>query len=262
MRVLPLSVLMAAIAIPGAGCVDLYRNLPPDDGGVGDGGLSDVTTTDGAGDDATDDAADANAVLWISEVRSAGPAGMGFGDDFVEIYNPSATQSVTLTPSWKIMQQSAQGAACQGAPKTNFVGDGKAVIPPHGHFLVVGWEYVQMPPGDAKLLLSDMNASIADAASIWLQHGSKVVDAICFYYDNTNLGYLNMACPFPYECKGMPVSNLPHNGSSQPTSLVDASLERKPGGAQGNTQNTGDNSADFRMIMPANPENLHSPPVP
>ena len=34
------------------------------------------------------------------------------------------------------------------------------------------------------------------------------------------------------------------------------------GGDAGNTQNTGDNAADFHMIMPANPQNLHSPPMP
>jgi hypothetical protein len=52
----------------------------------------------------------------------------------------------------------------------------------------------------------------------------------------------------------------PHDNTS--STDVDASVERKPGGVGGNGQDTGDNAADFSTAMPANPQDLASPPTP
>jgi hypothetical protein len=43
---------------------------------------------------------------------------------------------------------------------------------------------------------------------------------------------------------------------------VAKSVERKPGGAQGNCIDTANNNADFVEINPSNPQNLASPPTP
>jgi hypothetical protein len=201
-------------------------------------------------------------ILLISEVRThgllnAGP-GMGFGDDFVELYNPG-NASVTLSPMWKVQHQSAQGA-CQ-AEVDKFVG-GNQVIPPHHHFLIAGWEYAQMPAADAPMINSDVTASLADAGSIRLTFSGNTVDAVCFAYDAGSAMTLAGGCTVGYICHGMPVSNLPHDGSSGMTSAVDVSFERKPGGAAGNATDTGDNKSDFQKAVPANPQNLMSPPTP
>ncbi len=254
----------AALVLPSTGCDDPVP-LTPEGGVEADGSTPDASVPApeaSPGTDATfsDDGPGSNEVLLISETRTHGTNGDGYGDDFIEIYNPGST-TITLDASWKVLQLSAQGAACQGAPITMFIGAGQ-VMPPHAHLLMGGWEYVQSPPADVPLMNSTVNASVADAGSLWIVHGSKVVDALCFYYDATTLGYLSMTCTYPYVCRGTPVSNLPHDGSSQASSAVNAALERLPGGDAGNTQNTGDNAADFHMIMPANPQNLHSPPMP
>ena len=52
----------------------------------------------------------------------------------------------------------------------------------------------------------------------------------------------------------------PHNNMS--STNTDASLERKPGGAMGNTSITGDNTTDFQANPAPDPHDLASPPVP
>lgn len=42
------------------------------------------------------------------------------------------------------------------------------------------------------------------------------------------------------------------------TTNVDRGYERKPGGPQGSTQDTGDNASDFQLLMPSDPQNLAS----
>jgi hypothetical protein len=200
--------------------------------------------------------------ILLSEVRTHGAGGDGWGDDYIELYNAGG-EAITLDATWKVQQQSAQGAACQGVT-TNFMGTGQ-VIPPHGHLLLGGWEYGMFdpatPPADAPLLHSTMDVSLADAGAIWIVHGTKVVDALCFYYSDMTLAYLGTTCAMPYVCEGTPISNLPHDGSSQESSSVNASLERLPGAVSG-LQDTGDNATDFHVAMPATPQNLLSPPIP
>ena len=58
---------------------------------------------------------------------------------------------------------------------------------------------------------------------------------------------------------GIPVQN-PHNNTS--ATNTDASLERKPGGSDGNTQNTSDDATDFSSNPAADPHDLTSAPVP
>jgi hypothetical protein len=59
------------------------------------------------------------------------------------------------------------------------------------------------------------------------------------------------------------VNNLPHDNAMSVAGNVDASIERKPGGALGNGTDTGSNVADFTgAVTPANPQNLASAPTP
>jgi hypothetical protein len=244
-RILPLLFLV--------GCGSAAERVPDDrDGGTGGSiGVGGSGTTPSGSDE----------VLLISEVRSNGAHASSvddtFADDFIELYNPGDAP-IVVDDSWSVWHRSAQGS-CQG-DEIRYRGTG-VTIPPRQHLLIVGLSYAG-PAADAPFIGVFPGDSIADAASLWIDHAGKVIDALCYYYDDVTLGRLTGDCPTPYICKGTPVLNAPHDGTKGPSSSVDASLERKPGGAAGNGQDTGDSAADFQGIMPAAPQNLASPATP
>ena len=204
----------------------------------------DASTESGA-DGANEAAVDASApMVLIAEVRSRGAGGAA--DEFVELYNPGAA-SIVLDASWTVDMRSTAGSTYAVVWK----GSG-TTIPAHGHFLIVGSAYAQSPASDSVL-----SSGISDAAAVRVIHSGASGDALCFYYDSMTMGALSGA---GFTCAGTPVSNSPHNNTS--TGNSDAALERRPGGAGGNGQNTGDNSVDFKSTAPANPQNTLSPPVP
>ena len=177
-----------------------------------------------------------NGVLLFSEVRSRGL--LAGNDDFVELYNPG-NANVTLTTDWVLRARSDTG----GTYNNRFTGSGQ-VVPPHSHFLIVGSAYAGPPAGDAPL-----TSGITDMASLVLQNGAVVVDAVCFYCGANN--------PFDatYTCEGAPFVK------TGCTTNVDRSIERKPGGDLGNCIDTGVNADDFAVIAPSNPQDLASPPT-
>jgi hypothetical protein len=193
--------------------------------------------------------------LLISQVQTRGD--IGAGDEFVELYNPT-TVPVTFDATWTLKSRSATGGLSSCASSTlsvRFSGGGQ-IIPPHGHILYTSTAspgYNGPTPGDGTYTVG-----ITDASSVMLFHGNTVVDALCFYYDAATQAALT-GCSTPYICEGTPVMN-PHNNTT--ASNVDASLERKPGGALGNTQDSGDNAADFATLMPAYPRNSQFAPAP
>jgi hypothetical protein len=184
--------------------------------------------------------------LVLSEIRSRGPGGAG--DEFVELYNPTM-MPVTLDASWKVEARSAT-AQSYG---TRWTGTG-IDVPPHGHLLLGGAGYAQEPLADDVMIAF----GIADAGSVRLTRDGQVIDAVCYYHDKDTLAALGSG----YDCEGTPVSNLPHDDSSAGQSNSDVSFERKPGGAAGACQDTGDNVADFAAAKPANPQSTTSKPAP
>ncbi len=185
--------------------------------------------------------------ILISEVRSRGLGGAS--DEFIELYNPTVLD-VVLDATWKI--ESRSHSAANYAVKWTGAG---VIIPSHGHFLITGATYVQMPTGDATL-----SSGITDAGSIRLLQGGAPVDAVCYSYSAMTLAALT-ADP-TYTCEGAPVSNLPHNDGTSVASTSDASIERKPGGAAGNGTDTNVSSADFQATTPAIPQNRMSATTP
>lgn len=179
--------------------------------------------------------------LVISEVRSRGPAGAT--DELVEIYNPTDAP-VVLDAQWKI--ESRGSTASNYA--TKWTGSG-ATIAPHGHYLVTGAGYTQMPAGDASL-----SSGIADASSVRLIHMGEVIDALCFYYNASTLNDYMVGMGF--SCEGTPIM------SPTGTSNVDMSMERLPGGVLGNGTDTDDNPSDFQPLNPSNPQSTASAPTP
>jgi hypothetical protein len=209
-------------------------------------GGADASATDAATTDAVAaDAATGGGTIVISEIRSRGAAGAG--DEFVELYNPGAAP-VTLDSAWTLEARSNTA----GTYLSRWAGTGKT-IPAHGHFLIASAGYTQAPAADEAL-----STGITDASSLRLQHGGVTVDAVCYAFDAAS------AMPFTtdatYTCEGAPVATNPHNNGT--TTNTDASLERKPGGASGNGQDTNDTSADFAVLMPAAPQSSQSAPTP
>jgi hypothetical protein len=192
-------------------------------------------------------------VLLVSQVRSQGTN--GYDDDFIELYNPGV-QSLTMDATWGIVTMSANGGCM--APATVYAGTG-LVIPPHGHMLVVGPAYNQAPSPDAMLTGPPGKRSIDDAGAVWVSHGTKRTDTLCYYFDPTSQSTLGNPCSIPYMCPGPPVNNFPHHG---PVDNFDISLERLPGGDMGNAQDTLMNANDFQQIGPADPHDLATPPEP
>ena len=158
----------------------------------------------------------------------------GGNDDFIELYNPTSTP-VTLDSSWKLEARS-NTAATYG---TRWTGTDE-VIPAHGHYLVTGESYADLPPGDGKL-----SSGITDATSIKLTQSGAVIDAVCYAFS------LTTSTPFTtdatYTCEGTPADNSAHDNSG--ATDVDVSIERKGG----NCTDTGNNAADFIVQSPATP---------
>jgi hypothetical protein len=194
-------------------------------------------------------------VLVVSQVQTRGDA--GGNDEFVELYNPTSVP-VTFDATWVLKARSAittSNPCTANSLAERFAGAGQ-VIPPHGHILYVNNTvppYNGPTPGDGTYTIG-----VPDAASVVLLHGNAVVDALCFYYDATTQSTL-ATCSAAYTCEGTPVLN-PHDNMSD--SNMDASLERRPGGAQGNATDTGNSSADFQTNSAPDPHDLASTPVP
>jgi hypothetical protein len=182
----------------------------------------------------------------ISEIRSRGLGGAT--DEFVELYNPTATP-VTLDSAWVIQSRSSTAATYS----TCWTGSGKSV-PAYGHYLIAGTGYVQTPTKDDTLVVG-----ITDAASLQLIQSSSAIDAVCFSFDVAGSTAL---MGVGYVCEGTPVSNLPHDNTTSSASNSDVSIERRPGGAGGNCTDTGDNASDFETQAPATPQDTTSNPTP
>ncbi len=190
---------------------------------------------------------DATDHLLISQVQTRGDGAAA--DEFVELYNATSI-AVTFDSTWTLTARSSTSSTYVA----RFVGAGQ-VIPAHGHILIVGSDYNAATAADGTLLVG-----ITDASSVLLLHNGSVVDALCFYYDAATLALYST--DLTYICEGTPVSNLPHNNTASGSSNTDASLERKPGGALGNTQDSDNNAFDFSSGVVPDPHNLASPATP
>ena len=190
---------------------------------------------------------DATDHLLISQVQTRGDGGAA--DEFVELYNATSI-AVTFDSTWTLTARSSTSSTYIA----RITGAGE-VIPAHGHILFTGSDYNAATTNDDVL-----SVGITDASSVLLLHNGNVVDALCFYYDAATLALYST--DLTYICEGTPVSNLPHNNTASGSSNTDASLERKPGGALGNAQDTGDNASDFASGVSPDPHNLASPATP
>jgi hypothetical protein len=147
------------------------------------------------------------------------------------------------------MVQVRNGASC-GAYTNRITGAGQ-VIPSHHHIL-----FKNSSGTSSYAIAADGTyaTGIADSDSMTLTHGGTVVDAVCFYLSNQS----SWTCSGS-TCEGQQIQN-PHDDTT--ATDTNASLERKLGGTMGNTQNTGNNAADFFVNTSPDPRDLASPPTP
>jgi beta-lactamase superfamily II metal-dependent hydrolase len=173
------------------------------------------------------------AGVVISEFRTHGPS--GGNDEFVEIYNSTAA-AVDIS-GWKM-----KGSNNAGTNSTRATVPSSTSLPAHAHYLFTNTAangYSAGVPGnttyttgitdDGGVAITLPNDTIVDAVGLSTGSAFKEGTVLTPLITNTNQGY-----------------------------------ERKPGGPDGSTQDTGNNAADFVLKAPSTPQNLSSaitPPI-
>lgn len=172
-----------------------------------------------------------STTVVISEFRTRGPAGAA--DEFVELYN--VTNAPINIGGWKINRSNGGGAI-----NTQITITAGTVIPARGHFLATN--------GAAGGYSGAVPANQSWAVGITDDGGVGLLDVA-----NVIVDQVGMSAGSAYK-EGAVLSQL--------TTNTNRSHERKPGGANGSTQDTDNNSTDFQLITPSDPQNLASAPTP
>jgi hypothetical protein len=167
----------------------------------------------------------------ISEFRVRGPN--GGSDEFIELYNLSS--SPVNIGGWKI-----NGSNASGTTNTRVTITSGTVLNPGCFYLLTnsstsGGPYSGSVPGD-----QTYGTGITDDGGIAL-----------LMPDNTIVDQVGMSTGSAYK-EGTPLANLG-------TSNLNRSYERKPGGSLGHNIDTDNNSNDFQLLSPSNPQNSSSP---
>ncbi len=172
-----------------------------------------------------------STTVVISEFRVRGPN--GGSDEFVELYNLSS--SPVDISGWKM-----KGSNSAGTTSTRATVAGSTTLSPGCHFLFTnsstsGGPYSGSVPGN-----QTYGTGITDDGGI----------AITLPND-TIVDQVGMSAGSAFK-EGTPLASL---GSTN----LDRGYERKPGGSSGSSADTDDNSTDFQLITPSDPQNLSSP---
>jgi uncharacterized protein (TIGR03437 family) len=170
-----------------------------------------------------------SAPLVISEFRTRGPNGAN--DEFVEIYNNSDLS--VNAGGLKI-----RGSSASGTISTRITINPNTFIPARGHFLATNSNgYSGSITGDQSFTSGFAN----DGGLALTTSDDTVIDQV-----------------------GMSSSSAYREGASLLPLSADSnqSYERKPGGFAGSTQDTLNNSVDFQLLSPSEPQNLLSNPTP
>ncbi len=169
----------------------------------------------------------------ISQFRVRGP--MGVSDEFIELYNRSGT-TVALG-GWRIIGPNWRG---DGHTVDLAVIPAGTILRPGCHYLITnrstpGGPYSGSVPGDLTMDFTDLSDTGGFALA---RADGSIADRVG----------LDPGATFK---EGTPLANLGFF-------YIDKAYERKPGGSDGNGQDTDDNSADFVIIEHSNPRNSSS----
>ncbi len=167
--------------------------------------------------------------IVISEFRTNGPGGAG--DEFIELYNPSAV-SVDIG-GWKIRRSSACGTTLATIVTIPL----NTILAPGQHYLAGGPSFTPAPQPEATY-----TSGVADSGGIGLTLPDETVIA-----DQVGL------CSTTTYKEQTPLPALAGN--------LNRSYERKLGGAAGSCYDTDNNVVDFQVVTPSDPQNLSSAPT-
>jgi hypothetical protein len=178
--------------------------------------------------------------LVVSELRGRGPGGAT--DDFIEIYNPLGV-AVTVTSDIEVAHR---GDNASYTPRWTGTG---TVIGARRHFLIAGNGYTGAAAADVS---SPSGGVVSDKASVIIRRKSTstIIDAACITCGTSIFTPTHVCEGTPFELTGCTSNN------------ADRAVERKPGGTNGNGLDSNDNTNDFQLITPSNPQNLMSPATP
>ena len=170
-----------------------------------------------------------NPPIVISEFRTRGPNGAS--DEFIELYNNS--ELPVNAGGLKI-----RGSSGSGSVTTRLTISATTIIPARGHFLAINSNgYSGNIAGD-----QSFTSGIANDGGIALTLADDAV-----------IDQVGMSSGSAFR-EGVTLSALPIDSNQ--------SYERKPGGLAGSTQDSQDNSQDFQIVSPGDPQNLLSNPTP
>jgi len=174
--------------------------------------------------------------LLITEMRTSGPGGLG--DDFVELYNNSATPlTVAASDASAGYGVFKLGVDCNATPVLVGTIPNGTIIPARGHYLLVGSQYslAGYATGDLTLssdIESDRNVGVFSTADIINISSSTRLDAVGFG-GSTGGGI----CDLPREGTTL----QPGAGSASEFTFVRKETTGLP-------QDTNDNAADFVIV--------------
>jgi hypothetical protein len=178
--------------------------------------------------------ADHGSHLVISQVQITGGPGQTT-NDFVEIYNP--TGSDVNLEGHRLVKRTKTGTT----DTTLKSWTQSAIVKAHGYYLWASSSYAAIPTVPD----TTTSGTIADDNGVALRQGPEdtgvIVDAVAWG---------QAANAF---VEGQAFSTNPGAGES---------LERKPGGSEGNATDTDNNAADWFIQATSHPRNTASPPVP
>lgn len=172
----------------------------------------------------------ASTTIMISEFRTRGPN--GGNDEFIELYNLS-TSPVNIG-GWKIKGSNNTGGGTT-TPRATIPAN--TILNPGCYYLLTNStspSYSGSVPGN-----QTYGTGVTDDGGIAVTTGSDIiVDQV-----------------------GMHTGSAFKEGSilTPLTTNVNRGYERKPGGTSGNGTDTDNNSSDFQLLTPSNPQNTSSP---
>src|SRR5688572_2185783 len=171
--------------------------------------------------------------LVISEIRFRGSAGAN--DEFIEIYNPT-TSRVNLN-GWVI-----SGSNNAGTTSNRYTFTTNILLESGQYYLIARTGYDDSVTPDATY-----GTGITDDGGVaLLRPDSSIADQV---------GMTASCAPLTCFVEGAPLMSLGSTASSN----LDRSYERTPGGTADSCDDTADNSSDFQLINPSQPQNSSTP---